>query len=207
MTNWNTLSKPKNQGGLGIKKFGLMNKAMIAKQYWRICKNPNLLVSKILKSKYCLNEDLHSHEPKTHASWIWRTIMNPANTHLKQRVWRVGRGFNIPTNHPAWYKATPSAPNHLMSQISTVADLIDQNEAKWKSNIITQLYDRTDSEKILNIPLANVDSNSTRDKIIWPHSLSGDYQVKKAYESYPNLTPTSIIKALPTPQSGQICGD
>ena len=33
LINWDTLTKPKNMGGLGIKKFGLMNKALIAKQY------------------------------------------------------------------------------------------------------------------------------------------------------------------------------
>jgi hypothetical protein len=55
MTNWETITKPKNQGGLGIKKFGPMNKALITKQYWRIRNNPNLLLSKTLKSKYCPN--------------------------------------------------------------------------------------------------------------------------------------------------------
>ena len=33
LTHWDTLIKPKHMGGLGIKKFGLMNKALISKQY------------------------------------------------------------------------------------------------------------------------------------------------------------------------------
>ena len=74
-TNWDTITKPKNQGGLGIKKFGLMNKALISKQYWRICNNPNSLLTKTLKSKYCPYEDIHTHKPKQHSSWMWRTIM------------------------------------------------------------------------------------------------------------------------------------
>ncbi len=69
MINWETITKPKTQGGLGIKKFGPMKKALITKQYWRIRNNPNLLLSKTLKSKYCPNGELHSHKPNQKASW------------------------------------------------------------------------------------------------------------------------------------------
>jgi hypothetical protein len=137
MTNWETITKPKNQGGLGIKKFGPMNKALLTKQYWRIRNNPNLLLSKTLKSKYCPNGDLHSHKPNQKASWIWRTIMCQDNPKLSQASWRVGRGHNIPINHPAWYKFKSTTPPHVQNQITTVADLIDQQNARWNTNLIT----------------------------------------------------------------------
>jgi hypothetical protein len=31
MTNWDILSKPKKDRGIGVRKFGLMNKALLAK--------------------------------------------------------------------------------------------------------------------------------------------------------------------------------
>jgi hypothetical protein len=99
LTNWNTITKPKKEGGLGIRKFGLMNQAMISKQYWRICNNPNLLVSKTFKAKYCPNEDLHNHKPKNHASWIWKSIMDHSTPMLKQGIWKIGNGQNIPLTH------------------------------------------------------------------------------------------------------------
>jgi hypothetical protein len=182
MTNWETITKPKTQGGLGIKKFGPMNKALITKQYWRIRNNPNLLLSKTLKSKYCPNGDLHSHKPNPKASWIWRTIMGQDNPKLRQASWRVGRGYNIPISHPAWFKFKPNAPPHLQDQITTVADLIDQRNASWKANLITQLYDKPDSDQIMSVTIPVVETNAAPDKLIWPHSLNGEYQVKKAYE-------------------------
>lgn len=36
LIKWDQLCQPKRNGGLGIKKFSLMNQAMLAKQYWRI---------------------------------------------------------------------------------------------------------------------------------------------------------------------------
>ena len=70
LTNWDTLTRPRQEGGLGIRKFKLMNTALLAKQYWRICNNPNLLLTKTLKAKYCPHEELHLHTPKKHSSWI-----------------------------------------------------------------------------------------------------------------------------------------
>ena len=34
--NWNKICYPKSWEGLGLKRFNLMNQAMLAKQYWRI---------------------------------------------------------------------------------------------------------------------------------------------------------------------------
>jgi hypothetical protein len=117
-----------------------MNKALISKQYWRICNNPNSLPTKTLKAKYCPHEDIHTHKPKHHSSWIWRTIMGDNTTALSQGTWRVGKGHNIPLNHPYLYPTKPEAPQHLLLQLSYVADLIDQSKATWNINIIQQLY-------------------------------------------------------------------
>jgi hypothetical protein len=182
MTNWDTITKPKAQGGLGIKKFGPMNKALITKQYWRIKNNPNLLLSKTLKAKYCPNEELHSHKPNQKASWIWRNIMGQNNPNLCQAAWRVGRGYNIPISHPDWFKIKPNAPQSLQNQLTTVADLIDHRTATWKTHLIYQLYENQDVDQILSITLPVVENNAAPDKLVWPHSLNGEYQVRKAYE-------------------------
>jgi hypothetical protein len=72
----------KLRGYLGIKKFSLMNKALITKLYWRICNNTKLLVSKAFKSKYRPNGDLHTHKLKSHNSWIRKAIMGSNNPEL-----------------------------------------------------------------------------------------------------------------------------
>ena len=180
MTNWETITKPKTQGGLGIKKFGPMNKALLTKQYWRIKNNPNLLLSKTLKAKYCPNGDLHFHKPNQKASWIWRNIMCQHNPKLCQASWRVGRGYNIPISHPAWFKIKRITPPCLQNQITTVADLIDYRTTSWNTNLIYQLYDKQDSDQILSITLPVVENNAAPNKLIWPHSLNGEYQVQKS---------------------------
>ena len=107
--------------------------------------------------------------------------MDPLTPILKQGVWKVGRGQDIPINHPNWFQFKPDVPRQIADQITRVADLIDQNSVIWKSDIIMQLYDRNTTNQILGLPLPKTQCQNTKDQIIWPRSDSGEYQVKQAY--------------------------
>ena len=52
LLKWDKFCYPKSWGGLGLKKFSLMNQAMLAKWSGRISHNPNSLVAKTFKAKY-----------------------------------------------------------------------------------------------------------------------------------------------------------
>lgn len=43
---------PMNNGGLGLRDLDIMIKSMVAMVAWRIIKNPDSLIAKILKAKY-----------------------------------------------------------------------------------------------------------------------------------------------------------
>ena len=49
---WEKICQTRSNGGLGIRKTKTFNKALVAKQFWRIGQNPQLLLAKTLKSKY-----------------------------------------------------------------------------------------------------------------------------------------------------------
>ena len=75
LINWNEVCKPRREGGLGLKKFKLMNQAMLAKQFWGIAYNPQSLLARTLKGKYYPRGSIHDCSPKPHNSWIWRNII------------------------------------------------------------------------------------------------------------------------------------
>lgn len=64
-------------GGLGLKKFILINQAMISKQYWRIQSSPPSLLAKTFEAKYFPRSSLQDYKPKSHHSWIWKTVTTP----------------------------------------------------------------------------------------------------------------------------------
>jgi hypothetical protein len=50
--NWEKLGLSKKSGGLGFREFACFNKALLAKQIWRMWKTPESLIAKIIKAKY-----------------------------------------------------------------------------------------------------------------------------------------------------------
>ena len=102
LINWDTICKPKKEGGLGIKKFDILNQAMLAGQEGRIINHANIFLGKTLKVKYFPSEDLYSSKPKNLHTWIWKSILNSKHSILHQGKWIVGSGAQIPINHPVW---------------------------------------------------------------------------------------------------------
>lgn len=49
---WEILTRPKGEGGLGFRDIHTFNLAMLAKQEWRLLKNPDSLCAQVLRVKY-----------------------------------------------------------------------------------------------------------------------------------------------------------
>lgn len=64
LINWNSICRPRNEGGLVIRKFKLMNQPLITKQFWRSIQQPQSIMAKTLIPKYCHREHILTHKPK-----------------------------------------------------------------------------------------------------------------------------------------------
>jgi hypothetical protein len=68
------LFQSKFKGRLGFRDMFLFNKAMLAKQVWRLHNDPNSLVSQCLKAKYYPNTDLFHSLQGRQSSYAWQSI-------------------------------------------------------------------------------------------------------------------------------------
>ncbi|KAL0409703.1 UNVERIFIED_CONTAM: putative mitochondrial protein [Sesamum radiatum] len=55
---WDRICKPKKEDGIGFGDLLAFNKAMLAKQLWRIFSNPTSLAAKLLKARYSPNTSI-----------------------------------------------------------------------------------------------------------------------------------------------------
>ncbi|KAL9675459.1 hypothetical protein QQ045_003661 [Rhodiola kirilowii] len=68
------------EGGLGFKKFDLVNEALLAKQAGRLLKHPELLVSKVFKARYFPYTNIIHAKIGSRPSWAWRSIHGVLHT-------------------------------------------------------------------------------------------------------------------------------
>lgn len=72
---WERLCHAKIRGGMGFKDCSSFNQALIAKQGWRILRNPESLMEKILKAKYFKNSGFMEAKLGSSPSFVWRSIL------------------------------------------------------------------------------------------------------------------------------------
>jgi hypothetical protein len=93
--SWENMTKPKKDGGLGFRDQYYFNLSMLAKQAWRILKNPTSLCAQVLAAKYFPDRDLLNAEAKSGISYCWRSILKGIQVLKNGIIWRVRDGYNI----------------------------------------------------------------------------------------------------------------
>lgn len=80
---WRSLCKPKSLGGLGFRHMESFNKALLAKQLWRLISNPESLVARVLKARYFKDQDIMEASLGSNPSYM-------AVTNVEQRITNQG---------------------------------------------------------------------------------------------------------------------
>lgn len=69
------MCKAKNEGGMGFGELEAFNFALLAKQGWRLMKNPSSLVARVLQAKYHSGVPFLEAKLGSRVSYVWRIIM------------------------------------------------------------------------------------------------------------------------------------
>lgn len=99
---WPKLLLPKNEGGLGFRDLTLFNKALLAKQVWRMVENPDHLVTRVFKARYFKHTDVMEATLRSNPSYIWRSLLWSRNILQNGILWKVRNGESIKAIDDAW---------------------------------------------------------------------------------------------------------
>ena len=103
------------EGGMGFKDLQLFDRALLAKQLWRLLQNPSSLLCHFLKSKYFPHTNVLEATVRGNASYFWRSVFDTMSFLKSGLRWRVGIGSHINIWQDPWlsdYSTFFQSDNH-----------------------------------------------------------------------------------------------
>lgn len=130
-------------GAMGFRDNVAFNKAMLAKQVWRLVHEPDSLAAQVLKSKYFKNGNMLEARVRPKPSLIWRSLCSSFDLVKEGSYQRVGNGHNIKIWKDKWILApTTYSVQSLVNTLhpkATVSELILEDSGQWDRELISIL--------------------------------------------------------------------
>jgi hypothetical protein len=137
--SWDCMSCSKAAGGMGFRDFKCFNKALLAKQAWRIWKIPDSLVAQQLKAKYYPGNTLLDAQVGRRLSYACRSIHGSCDLLKEGLIWRVGNGCSITIwkdrwlPHPSRFRVC--SPPTVLGPNATVTELLGGQTKWWNGGV------------------------------------------------------------------------
>ena len=180
--NWDEFTKSKLEGGMGFRDIATFNDSLLAKQAWRLLKNPESLFYKVFKAHFFPNCTIMETKHTSSGSHAWNSILHGRDVLLRGCHWRIGNGKAVsiwkhhwlPRKHP---------PQVLSPMVDTLADakvatLIEETSRQWNHKMIDGIFTLMEVELIKAIPLSRCEAE---DSLFWPFTNNGIYTFKSRY--------------------------
>ncbi|KAL5752846.1 hypothetical protein ACOSP7_023036 [Xanthoceras sorbifolium] len=151
--SWDKLCTHKMDEGLGFRDLHIFNKAMLAKQSWRILRNPSSLAARVLKGCYFPHSDFLRASGKPSSSFVWRSLLWGRELILQGSRKRFGSGNSILIYKDRWI---PRPSTFSVISQPVVNDLVFVSQLKlasgaWNELLIRSVFLALDADAILSI--------------------------------------------------------
>lgn len=150
---WSKITASRNDGGLGIRDMMAFNKALLAKQAWRLITRPSTLLARVFKAKYYRKTGFLEARTYQTSSLAWRSIIQTQPLIKKGLHWAIGNGEQIRVWQDNWLlghpQSTPTGPGMYIHPNLKVKDLFSSRTFSWNQPLLHQLFQPEDVQRIL----------------------------------------------------------
>ncbi|KAK2659785.1 hypothetical protein Ddye_006318 [Dipteronia dyeriana] len=96
------LCKHKTDGGLGFHDISIFNRALLAKQVWRLISQSNSLAARVLKSIYFSDSSILQASCSVTSLFLWKTLIWGKDLLEARLQWRIKDGALVSINGDRW---------------------------------------------------------------------------------------------------------
>ncbi|CAL1357331.1 unnamed protein product [Linum trigynum] len=181
---WERLTKPKAQGGVGIRPTRQANLAMLAKGGWRLLRDKESIWRQLLLSKYGgQRADLDILRKVQGSSFTWSSFSKAADLLKQGCAWNIRNGRRTKFWSDPWVLQVPlkelvigDVPENASEAV--VADFVEA-DGSWRVELLSG---RLPPEVISKITSTAVDTISQEeDSLFWGPAADGRFSTKSAY--------------------------
>lgn len=127
LLNWDTVTRDRSNGGLGIRKARLKNKTLLATLAWRLLNYPQSPWANLLIAKY-INNSLMSN------SFIWKSLKICWDICSKGTVWTIGHNSSLDIWNTKWIPNCQPLCQLLIGPLNKTDLLITPKDLRNKNN-------------------------------------------------------------------------
>ncbi|KAL5548776.1 hypothetical protein UlMin_004007 [Ulmus minor] len=177
---WEKLCSHKFDGGMGFRDLRMFNRAILAKQAWRIHTHPTSLVARVLQGFYFHKSTFLQVKVNSSSSFVWRSILWGRELYKQGLRRKIGSGQDTYIYHDCWLPRDGvfkiSSPR-VLGNFDKVSSLISAS-GSWDTTLIRASFHMDEADAILSLPLPR---RTTPDNLLWHYDKSGHYTVHSGY--------------------------
>jgi hypothetical protein len=166
---------------MGFQDMKSLNKALLAKQAWRLIQYPESLCAKLLKAKYYPHTELVDAVFPSDASQTWKLIVYGLELLKEGIIWRVGSGSKIQIWRDLWIDRGPSrrfTMKRTRTRLRWVSQLMIPERHEWDEQLLRIILYPHDVHVVLKVRLSE---RVMEDFVAWYYEKSGIFLVRSAY--------------------------
>ncbi|KAL5575135.1 hypothetical protein UlMin_016834 [Ulmus minor] len=136
--SWEKLCSHKLDGGMGFRDLRLFNKAILAKQAWRIHTHPTSLAARVLQGFYFHQSSFLQVKARSSSSFVWRSILWGRELYKQGLRHKIGSGRDTFIYHDGWLprdRVFKSSSPQVLGKFDKVSSLITAT-GSWDSTLI-----------------------------------------------------------------------
>ena len=194
LVRWDTMTLPKELGGLGLHNMKDRNNALLAKLCWRLACDQEAPWANMLATKYLSPNRISEVGRKLPCFSIWTACKKGGPVYVKGLKWAVGNGEKVRVWNDFWLpmcslRTLIEGPLTCDEDLITLNHCFDQNH-EWQAQSLS--FDLP--EHILNAIKATPLScrYETEDSLQWEFSKNGFFSLKSAYLLAKGLNPSNL---------------
>ncbi|KAJ9566105.1 hypothetical protein OSB04_002071 [Centaurea solstitialis] len=184
---WSDVCKPKECGGLGLRRLATWNRALVARNLWDVIATRDTMWTDWIKRYYIQSLGFWSCTKKPKWSWVFRKMMDLRDMVRRFVRWRVGNGLDIHAWEDHWLPCGPLVRLVSYRVIhasgfatnASVSDFIQISEGAWPGEWVSR------SPQLVPCVMPHLQP-MVKDTVQWDDGDHGmvEFSVAHAYASF-----------------------